>query len=145
MIGDGMSPTNAQLVGQLHHHGLTQCEVLLLGPRDDIQRLNSAVDVVVSSSYSEGLPIVLGEAMALATPVVTTDAGDSRLLVDDPDRVVPIRDPAALGAALLRVLRMDAAERRVLGDRDRTRIRERFSFDTMRSMYEDLYVRLATR
>ena len=145
LVGEGFTRDNHVLNAALRSAGLSDAEVIFLGPREDIVRLNSAFDVVVSSSYSEGLPVVLGEAMSVGTPVVTTDVGDAALMVDDPSRVVRPRDPKALAAAMIDVLQLDERARLELGTRDRERVRTGFSFDTMVSSYESLYRELSRR
>ena len=50
--------------------------VHLLGYRTDVGDLLAAADVFVIASYSEGLPIALIEAMALARPAVATRVGE---------------------------------------------------------------------
>jgi glycosyltransferase involved in cell wall biosynthesis len=70
--------------------------------------------------------------MAHARPVVATDVGGLRDLVVDGETgvVVPPRDPAALRAALDRLL-ADPALRRRLGSAGRRRAQERFSWDVV--------------
>lgn len=138
LVGDGFSPDNGALRAELASAGSSE-HVVLLGQRRDIHRLNSAFDVVVSSSYSEALPVVLGEAMATATPVVATDVGDSRLLIDDDARLVPPRDPGTLAGAIEKVLELDPIARRTLGERDRRRVEGHYSLDVMVAAYEALY------
>jgi len=141
LVGQGTAPMNRALRSEVEQIGLSE-HVALLGPRDDVSRLQSGFDLAVSSSYSEGLPVVLGEAMSLGTPVVATDAGDSSVLLGDQRRIVPTRDPAALGRAILHVLELSPDQRRALGERDRERIRTTFDFERMLSAYEDLYAGL---
>ena len=49
--------------------------VELLGRRDDIPELLAAADALVLPSRSEGLPLVVMEAMASSTPVIATEVG----------------------------------------------------------------------
>lgn len=81
------------------------------GERADVERVYNACDLVVLSSYGEGFPNVLGEALACGTPCVTTDVGDASRVVGEPERVAPPRDPAALAAAMLRALAAEPADR----------------------------------
>lgn len=63
---------------------------------------------VLSSAWGEGLPTVLLEAMALGTPVVSTDCpeGPRELLHDgEYGALVPVRDPQALARAITQTLR----------------------------------------
>ena len=93
------------------------------GATDDVRAVYNALDVVCLSSYTEGFPNVLGEAMACGTPCVATDAGDSRLIVDGAGLVVPSRAPQQLGEALLTMLDQLATYQHVV----RPRIVENFS------------------
>lgn len=62
--------------------------------------------LVVSASKMEGFGLAVGEAMACAVPVVATNVGSLPELVVDGESglLVPVDDPAALRAAIVRVL-----------------------------------------
>jgi colanic acid/amylovoran biosynthesis glycosyltransferase len=63
------------------------------------------IDVVVLPSESEGVPVSLIEALAHGVPAVATDVGGvAELLGDGCGELVPPYDPAALAAALRRLL-----------------------------------------
>ena len=117
--------------------------VHLLGERDDIPRLMAALDVATCSSSSEGFPNVLGEAMACGVPCVTTDVGDTRLLVGETGVIVPPRRPDALAAGWQQILGLPADERRALGAAARSRIETRFEIGAVARQYEALYDTLA--
>ncbi len=63
--------------------------------------------ILVNSSRVDNMPHVLIEAMAAGLPIVTTAAGGIPDIVEDGRTalLVPVDDPAALAAAVLRVLR----------------------------------------
>ena len=116
----------------------------LLGQRDDIPQIISALDISTSSSWGEGLPNTIGEAMATGIPCVVTDAGDSRELVGDTGVVVPTRDPAALCDAWVKLIEAGVDVRREMGIRARNRIEKHFSLDTAVESYQDLYQKIIT-
>jgi glycosyltransferase involved in cell wall biosynthesis len=105
---------------------------IFAGFRHDLDRLIPAFTVFCLSSHMEGLGTSLLDAMAFGRPVVATAAGGIPEAVEDgvTGRVVPIRDPAALAAALAETLG-DPARARAMGDAGRRRFEERFTADRM--------------
>jgi len=138
VVGDG--PLRGQLEEQVRNAGLAGT-VRFLGQRRDVPELMRRFDCFVLSSVIEGMPNALLEAMALGRPVVTTSAGGSAEVVVDGESgfVVPPADPAALAAAVERVLR-DPVLARSLGERGERRVRERFSLQAMLAAIDALYL-----
>lgn len=98
-IGDGDERYGNELKLLGRDFGLGDL-ILWAGVRADMSSVLNALDVLCSSSHSEGFPNVIGEAMACGVPCVVTDAGDSALIVGDLGIVVPPGDPAALAQGL---------------------------------------------
>ncbi len=71
----------------------------------DMPNLYAASDVVVLPSYSEGLGIVLLEAMAMKKPVIATDIAGVTEVVKNNETgfVVPIKNPESLAMAITKV------------------------------------------
>jgi glycosyltransferase involved in cell wall biosynthesis len=115
--------------------------VVLTGRRMDVPRLIHGFDVFALSSESEGLPLVVPEAMAAGLPIVTTAVGGLPSVVTDQmtGLVVPV-DEAALATALA-VLEADHERARAMGARGRSEALARFSFDRMVDAYLALYER----
>ena len=102
-------------------------------------------DAFVLPSRYEGLPLAILDAMLAQLPIVATDVGSVREAVvdDETGLLVPPDDPAALAAALRRVLEdHDLADR--LGRRARAVALERFTARAMARRYEALYAELLT-
>lgn len=76
--------------------------VRFLGYRGDVPALLRAADVFVLASHREGMPRSIIEAMLSGLPVVTTNIRGAREEVVEGETgfLVPVRDPAALAAAL---------------------------------------------
>lgn len=142
IAGDG--PLRVSVQALVDTRGLSNA-VTLLGRRNDIAQWMCAADVYAMSSAWEGLPLVIGEAMASGLPIVSTDCGGVRELVGTgPDNtLVPVGDAQALGEALTCCLRADASVRHAAGMANRERIVANYSLDAVVSRWLETYARLA--
>ncbi|VVE32034.1 N-acetyl-alpha-D-glucosaminyl L-malate synthase [Pandoraea pneumonica] len=147
VAGDG--PLRAALQARVDALNLAQT-VTLLGRRDDVADWMRAADVYAMSSAWEGLPLVIGEAMASALPVVSTDCGGVRELLGahDGNALVPVGNAQALGDAILQTLRLrqhtpDALN--AIGATNRERIVTHYSLDAVVARWLDCYAQLAVR
>ncbi len=72
IVGDGPERKRLEALVKESH---LENKVIFSGWRDDIPAILAASDIFVLSSYSEGLPIALLEAMASGKPCIVTDIG----------------------------------------------------------------------
>lgn len=117
----------------------TQKHVRWLGLRRDMRALLDAADGFVLASAWEGMPLVLGEAMAMEKPIVATDVGGVRELVGDRGALVPAKDAEALAEAMLATMRRNREERAASGRAARERVVQQFSMDAAADWWEALY------
>jgi glycosyltransferase involved in cell wall biosynthesis len=112
-------------------------DVKLLGMRRDVPELLGQMDAFVfSAKPDEGLGVALIEAMAAAVPIIATDVGACREVLENGElgQLVPEGDASAMAAAVLRLAtqgdknlaRLDAAKARAL---------KIFSIDEMAERY----------
>lgn len=141
MAGSDISWENETLVNWIDS-GLLRNKFRLLGQRSDVSKLTASFDVAVCSSWGEGFPNVLGEAMSCGVPCVVTDVGDCSEIVGDTGRVVSAGDMRALADRIVGVLNMQNGDRVRLGEAARKRILDEFSIDAVVKRYELLYVLL---
>lgn len=139
LCGHGVDYENKVLRTLIEEAGvLKQCH--LLGVRDDMPKLTAAFDVAsLSSSSGEGFPNVVAEAMSCGVPCVVTDVGDAARIVGQTGLVVPPKNPAALAAALGKMLDLGREGRRQLGMSARQQIKERFAIAQIVARYETLF------
>lgn len=73
-----------------------------LGATNDVRPFIEECHVYVLPSYHEGMPRTVLEAMAMARPIITTDAPGCRDTVADGDNgfLVPVKNPQALAQAM---------------------------------------------
>jgi glycosyltransferase involved in cell wall biosynthesis len=112
--------------------------VTFLGYQQDVPRWLSALDCFAMSSHTEGLPLVLIEAMASGLPTVCTAVGGIPAAVGDAGALVEAGDEAALAAQLASFV-ADGEAARALGAAGRERVCRRYAFASMATRYEQLY------
>ena len=135
LIGDGEERT--ALERQAAAAGIGE-RVRLLGDRDDVAALVPQLDLFVLPSRTEGLPMVLLEAMSAGVACVATRVGGiPELLADGVGVLVPPADPPALAAAIGGLLD-DPQRRRALGRRGRERVRRQYDLRRTMAAYRRL-------
>jgi teichuronic acid biosynthesis glycosyltransferase TuaC len=104
LIGQG--PDRAALEGLARKMGVEQrVKFLGLRPHDALPGLLAAADVMVLASASEGLANVWVEALACGVPIVITNVGGAREVLDRPEAGRLIRrDVGAIGDAVADIL-----------------------------------------
>ena len=142
-VAAGRGVPEAAAIEQWLKRSGTTGYVHLLHEQAEPSRFLAALDVAVSSSYGEAFPNVVAEAMACGTPCVATDVGESARIIANAGFVVPRREPAALAAAVVRVLDLDAAARAAVQTEARQRIVSNFSIDRAAARFDDLYADIA--
>ena len=119
VVGDG--PLRAELEGVARDLGLGDA-IRFEGIRDDMPGVYARLDVLALTSWHEGTPLVLLEAMASGIPVVATSVGGVPELIEADVTGLLSRpgDDVALATALLDLAR-DPARRARLGAGARAR------------------------
>ena len=114
--------------------------VHFLGWRSDTAEVLRCLDVFALTSWTEGLPLVILEAMACGVPVVSTSVGDIPLILESEKTgyLVPPGDTAALAETLAALVDDDVRRRRV-GAAGQAFVREAYSQRTMVERYLAAY------
>lgn len=141
----GEGPERQALEAEIARLGLEK-RVLLLGQRRDPLALLDLADVYVLPSLFEGLPRSLLEAMAFGKPVVVTDIGGSREVVEHQESglIVAPRDATGLAGAISRLVASPDI-RREYGAAGRRAVERQFDARRTATAHEVVYDLLATR
>jgi L-malate glycosyltransferase len=137
IVGDG--PLKEELMRKRKELSLEDI-VHLVGLQTEVRPFLAAFDLYMMSSIFEGLPIALLEAMASGCPVVSTDAGGIKEVIEDGREglLCPVNQPETLVDLALEMLNSQTkrSEFSVLA---RKRIENNFSMETMVQALEELY------
>jgi len=115
-------------------------DVLFCGFQPNPYKYLANSSVFVLSSYWEGFPNSLVEAMACGIPVISTDCPSGPVEIIEPGKnglLVPVKDPGALAEAVLRVLEDGKLSRRLANDAQRRSMD--FSIVNIVKKYEHMF------
>ncbi len=141
MIGRDIDSSNIKLNRWIDESGFAD-KFLLIGERSDVPECLAALDIFCLSSFKEGFPNVVCEAMAMNVPCVVTNVGDAADIVSNLGIVVSSRDSIALANALLLMIDKGFDERARLGKMARIRIEKNYSIKIASSKYEEIYKKI---
>jgi len=140
IVGTG-SPADVRRVRTAVAQFGLQNEVFMLGYREDIPQILSAMDLLVHCSYAnEGLPQTVLQAMAMKRPVVATKVGAIPEAVFDgvTGYLVYPRSVQLLADRAIDLLQ-DDLKRKAFGQAGRRLVNERYSLGSMLDRLETLY------
>ena len=137
VAGDG--PDLSELDTLIHKLGIGD-SVRMLGRRDNMPSVYASLDVMVSASRQEGLPIAILEGMASRLPIVATAVGEVPSVIQHGRTGVLVapENPEALAAAIVDLL-LDPAQRERLGSAARQLVENEFSAGRMTADYLRVY------
>jgi len=108
--------------------------------RENVKELLASCELLVLSSWAEGMPLVALEAMASRKAVIGTDVGALSEIVSDSETglLVPPGDPHSLAEAMLLLLR-NRDEREAMGERGRALVKAHHDFSEITDRYLEVY------
>ena len=142
LVGDGI--LRSELQARIAELSLEKHFVFAgLIPPSHVPALIGAMDVLVHTSYREGLARALPQALIAGRPVVSYDVDGARevTITGETGILVPPKNTAALADALIRMA-VDGRLRRECGQNGRERFTDQFRHQTMtrqiRALYEEI-------
>lgn len=139
MVGDG--PEIASLNVLMDELGIQQ-NVTFVGRREDMPSVYASLDIMVSSSRQEGLPMAILEGMASGLPIVATEVGDVSTVVlnGQTGTLVPSENIEKLAVAMIDLLQSPSLRER-FGIAAKKIIEENFSAKQMTTNYLSVYTK----
>ena len=139
-VGEGI--TKAVEIQKLIKQYNLKNRVILLEQRNDIHEILSSLDIYISSSFSEGFPTAVAEAMSCQVPIISTKAGDSFEIVKECGLFFKTGSSDDLFEKINRIKSMNLDEKEILVQAARKRIIDDFSIEKMVDKYHIIYRKL---
>ena len=107
------------------------------------------IDLLLLSSISEGQPLAILEGMAAGIPIVSTNVGDCKSLLEGNDGdelgkagcIVPVMDSKAMAKEIIN-LANHPEKRKKMGETGKSRVAKYYNKDSFLKQYHDLYYTL---
>ena len=141
----GIGPDQSRLVQLVNEYGIAG-KVIFCGYRADMPNIYSSLDLVVQSSFTEGMPNVILEAAAMEIPVIATQVGGTAEIIEHGVSGILVRPGATeeLASAVLNFLR-HRMKHQDMARRAAYSVRQRFSYESRTGALIKIYDNLVSR
>ena len=138
IIGDG--PEKQDLIHLIEEKNIKQ-NVSLIGLSEDIPNLLKDYDAFVISSNSEGLPMVLLEAMSAKLPIVSTNVGGIPDVINNSKggMIVESRNKMKLASAMRLMMEQSKANLKEMGNNNYIYVKDKFDIDEISNQWLKIY------
>ena len=138
IVGDLSRSSYSNQVIELSRSLGLENRIKFLGFRKDVPHLYQACDAFVLSSKSEGLPMVILEAMMAGLPIVATKVGGVPKALGEYGILVEPQNPVALAQGMENIL-SNIQQAKQMGELARSRAQKKFSIKKMVDNYIKFY------
>ena len=137
MAGKDINLKNKELVNYINDLGI-KTNVIFLNEQKNLLKFYNGIDLLILTSFSESFPNVLPEAMLCTTPVLSSDAGCSKKIIDKFGFVMKNNDDQSIFKNLNKIIQYNIKNKKkwkYLKKKSRLQIINEFSISKMSKEY----------
>lgn len=139
IIGKNTNSSNPSL--KHYYDKIPSNRFFSFGEIDDVPKFIQCIDLLcLTSSWGEGFPNVIGEAMSVGIPCVATDIGDSSFVIGDTGWIIPPGDIFSLIRAIESAMSEPASFRHLRSEFAINRISKNFNINSVVKQYKEIYL-----
>ena len=121
-----------------------QEKVILLGEQNNLLNFYNGIDLLILVSHSESFPNVVAESMLCSTPVLSTDAGCSKEIIENCGFIIKKNDDFAIYNKLKSIIKFlknkNINEWVLIKKNCRFKIQKKFSLNNMAFNYLENWI-----
>ncbi len=137
MAGKDMNFQNKELINYVDKVGAKN-KVIFLNEQKNLVEFYNGIDLLTLTSYSESFPNVVPESMLCSTPVLSSDAGCSKKIIDKYGFIMINNDHQSIFKNLNKIIKKQIGNKRnwkLLKKNSRLQIVKNFSISNMSKEY----------
>ncbi len=141
MVGKDINQKNKELTNVIHQEGL-RGKIFLLKEQKNLLKFYNGIDFLVLVSHSESFPNVVAESMLCSTPVLSSDAGCSKRIINEKDFVIKKNDYLSIASGLKKMIKIFFKKNKwnILKKSARVQIQKNFSLEKMSNKYFENWI-----
>lgn len=140
LIAEGKTP--ASIIYQLHQRGISDRVKVINGlSHNEVLKEIEQHDVLLLPSVEEGIANVVLEAMATGTPVISSDVGGMKEIIDNSINgyLVPPRDIKAIAETLLQFDKLDKEQRFAIATKAKEAVKKQHDRQNFIAAFRQFY------
>ena len=135
LAGTDIDPSNKELVRSINNYNISE-KVQLLGYRDDINSLLNEIDIYISPSKAEALPLSLIEASLSGKYIISSNVGDCNDIIKFNGKVISGFDESEYADAVIEYINFDNKKKKEISKLGIKNTLKRFSKEAMVEEYD---------
>ena len=142
MVGKDINFKNKELVNTVFDYKIKN-KVFFLNEQKNLLKFYNGIDLLLLTSYSESFPNVIAEAMLCSTPVLSSDAGCSKKIIDKYGFVLNKNDYLSITKGLKKTISKFINKKKnwkFLKKNARLHIKKNFSIEKMADNYFENWI-----
>ena len=137
MVGKNINNRNKELMSYVEDFKIKK-NIFFLSEQKNLLKFYNGIDLLLLTSHSESFPNVIAEAMLCSTPVLSSDAGCSKKIIDDCGFIMKKNDSESIFNNLKKsidILQTKKKEWKFLKKKSLNKIKREFSIKKMANTY----------
>ena len=142
MVGKDINSKNKELMHTVLKFKIEK-KVFFLNEQKNLLEFYNGIDLLVLTSHSESFPNVVAEAMLCSTPVLSSDAGCSKKIINKYGFILNRNDHLSITKGLsktIKIIKIKKNKWKLLKKNTRLQIKKNFSIEKMSEKYFENWI-----